>query len=103
MVAAQVVPRDAQYVLNMCTKYLARDNIDTRSYFGQYQPGDPRAAIAEAGRFPVIDSFWDGSPASSYPFETATFIWDGKRSPALSVDVTGTFTDLDSPVPLTEV
>lgn len=33
--------KDDVYVLNYCTKYLARDSADPRHNFGQYSPGDP--------------------------------------------------------------
>jgi Gluconate 2-dehydrogenase subunit 3 len=102
--AASVVSKDAQYVLNLCTKYLARDNSDERSNFGQYQPGDPRGAIAEAWRFPVVDTYWDGVSAdSSYPFDAVTFVFDGHRHPASSVSVVGSFTELFDPLPLAPV
>lgn len=97
------VQKDPQYLLNLCTKYLARDNADPRSDFGQYPPGDPRAAIAEAWRFPWVDSYWDGDPASSYAFDSVTFVWDGHRNPATSVAVVGTFAALYAPVPLEAV
>ncbi|HKU11348.1 MAG TPA: hypothetical protein VJQ61_08985 [Sinomonas sp.] len=103
-VNTQLVTKDPQYVLNLCTKYLARDNTDPRSNFGQYQADDPRAAISEAWRFPVVDTYWDGSSAeASYAFDSVTFVWDGHRNPASSVAVVGTFGDLYSPVPLTEI
>ena len=73
----QIVERDDQYVLNQCTKYLARDSADPRHDFGQYQPGDGRAAICEAWRFPFIDAHWDGvSAETSYPFNNVTFVYD---------------------------
>lgn len=101
---AEVVAKDPQYVLNLCTKYLARDNTDGRSDFGQYQSGDPRAAIAEAWRFPVIDSHWDGSSQeNSYAFDDVTFVWDAARNPAESVSLVGTFTELYAPIPLAPV
>ena len=53
---ALLAQKDSTYVLNHCTKYLARDNSDARHDYGQYETGDPRARISEAWRFPVIDS-----------------------------------------------
>lgn len=101
---ATVVDKDAQYVLNLCTKYLARDNTEERSNFGQYAAGDARGAIAEAWRFPIVDSYWDKKSAdSSYPFDAVTFVYDGHRHPATSVAVVGSFTELFNPVPLAQV
>ena len=57
---ATIVKRDDVYVLNYCTKSLARNNTDARHNYGQYSPDDRRAGIAEAWRFPVIDSYYDG-------------------------------------------
>lgn len=97
----QVVDKDPQYVLNLCTKYLARDSTDPRHNFDQYEPGDPRAAIAEAWRFPVVDSHWDGvSAATSYPYDDVTFVWDGLRNPATDVALVSSLGELYDPVPL---
>ncbi|UNO43190.1 gluconate 2-dehydrogenase subunit 3 family protein [Streptomyces sp. MST-110588] len=97
----EVIEKDDQYVLNHCTKYLARDSADPRHDFGQYPPGDARAAICEAWRFPVVDAHWDGvSAASSYPYNDVTFVHDGRRRTPSSVSVLGTFGPLHSPVPL---
>jgi hypothetical protein len=108
--ATQLVERDDQYILNQCTKYLARDNADHRHDFGQYDAGDGRGRIAEAWRFPIVDSHWDGGPAAqSYTYNAVTFIYaggppdgappGGGTSPG-AVSVVGTFGDLWSPVPL---
>jgi hypothetical protein len=103
--AIQLVERDDQYILNQCTKYLARDNADARHDFGQYDAGDARGRIAEAWRFPIVDSHWDGTSATdSYAYNAVTFIYapppgqDG--APPGAVAVVGTFGDLWSPVPL---
>jgi hypothetical protein len=99
--AATTVDRDDQYVLNHCTRFLARDGADRRHDFGQYDPGDPRAAICEAWRFPVVDSHYDGtSVESSYPYNDVTFVHDGRAAAARAVAIVGTFGDLWSPVPL---
>lgn len=99
-----IVEKDPQYVLNLCTKYLARDNTDHRNNFGQYASDDPRGTISEAWRFPFIDSHWDGaSQLTSYAFDDVTFIWDTQRNPATSVSVLGTFGELYAPVPLVPV
>jgi hypothetical protein len=100
----QVVDKDTQYVLNWCTKYLARDSTDPRHNFGQFAATDPRAAICEAWRFPVVDSHWDGQSAeTSYPYNDVTLVYDARATPAASVAVVGTFSELYSPVPLQPV
>jgi hypothetical protein len=100
-VDVQLVDKDDQYVLNYCTKYLARDNSDPRHNFGQYTAGDRRAAICEAWRFPIIDSYRDGSaPEAYYRYNDVTFVYDGRQGPPQQVAVVGTFGDLYAPVPL---
>jgi len=102
--AAVPVAKDDQYILNQCTRFLARDSTDPRHDFGQYAPGDPRAAICEAWRFPVVDSHFDGRSAeSSYAFNDVTFVYDGRATEPASVAVVGTFGDLYAPVPLRPV
>ena len=99
--AATTVQKDDQYVLNHCTRFLARDTTDARHDFGQYAAGDPRAAICEAWRFPVVDSHYDGvSVETSYQYNDVTFVYDARRSPAHDVAVVGTFAELWAPVPL---
>jgi hypothetical protein len=81
-----VVQRDDAYVLNYCTKSLARDNTDARHNYGQYSPGDARASIAEAWRFPVIDSYYNGrsNPNPLTEIEDALKAARGeRRSPSL--------------------
>ncbi|MFI9201185.1 hypothetical protein [Streptomyces sp. NPDC053048] len=100
----EIIERDDQYVLNHCTKYLARDGSEPRHDFGQYPPGDPGAAVCEAWRFPVVDTHWDGvSAETSYPFNDVTFVHDGRATAVGSVAVVGTFGPLHSPVPLRPV
>lgn len=104
--AAQTVQADDQYVLNQCTKYLARDSADPRHGFGQYGAGDGRAAICEAWRFPIIDSHWDGNSAeTSYGFNNVTFVYRGARAGlrgpnAVEVALVGTFAPLYETIPL---
>jgi hypothetical protein len=99
--AATVVASDDQYVLGHCARYLARDEHDPRHNFGQYQTGDPRAAISDAWRFPVVDTFWDGASAvDSYRYNRVTFVCDGRASHPGSVEVVGTFGDLYTPITL---
>ena len=67
-----VLQYDDQYVLNHCTKCLARRNSDRRHDFGQYAPDDARARICEAWRFPIIDSYVDGPGIDGYAFNRAS-------------------------------
>jgi Gluconate 2-dehydrogenase subunit 3 len=98
---AVVIEKDDLYVLNHCTRYLARDSDEPRHDFGQYEPGDPRARIAEAWRYPIIDSYYDSASADgSYPFNSVTFVYDGRLAPASDIAVTGSFTQLYEPVAL---
>ena len=99
-----VVEKDDQYVLNHCTRYLARAVDERRHDFGQYDEEDQRARISEAWRYPIIDSYYDGESAEfSYSFNNVTFVYDGHISPASEVAVTGSFTELYKPVFLREV
>lgn len=98
------VQRDDVYVLNHCTRYLARDSTDPRHDFGQYEPGDARAVVCEAWRFPIIDSHYDGvSVEDSYRYNDVTFVYAAREEPAEPVAVVGTFGDLYDPVPLEPV
>jgi hypothetical protein len=94
---AQTVAKDDRYVLNHCTRFLARSVIDPRHNFGQYAAGDQRATISEAWRFPIVDSSPD------YGFNDVTFIYDGRRAPATDVRVVGTFAPLYDQTPLEPV
>jgi hypothetical protein len=101
LLPAAVIAKDDQYVLNHCTRYLARDGDERRHDFGQYEPDDPRARIAEAWRYPIIDSYYDGaSMDASYGFNCVTFVYDGRVTPASEVAVTGSFTELYALEPL---
>jgi hypothetical protein len=103
-VPAVEIQKDDQYVLNHCTRFLARDGEEARHDFGQYEPGDPRARVCEAWRYPVVDSYFDGtSVVASYPFNAVTFVYDGRGAAAADVVVVGTFTELYDPVALRRV
>jgi hypothetical protein len=102
--SAVVVEKDDQYVLNHCTRFLARDGNERRHDFGQYDAEDPRARISEAWRYPIIDSYYDGTSVEvSYHFNSVTFVYDGHTNPAAEVAVTGSFTELYNLVALHEV
>jgi hypothetical protein len=84
-VTAVIVDRDAQYVLNHCTRFLARKS----------------GPISEPFHFPVIDSHWNGESAeTSYRFNDVTFVLDAAGNQFGDVAVVGTFADLYQPVPL---
>ncbi|MBO3752408.1 gluconate 2-dehydrogenase subunit 3 family protein [Streptosporangiaceae bacterium NEAU-GS5] len=89
----QLADRDDQYVLNHCTKYLARDPDD----LGHVE-------ICEAWRFPIVDSHWNRvSVETSYPFNDVTFVYASRGESPQLVSVVGTFAPLHAPVPLRPV
>lgn len=100
-----IIPNDDQYILNHCTKYLARKNTDGRHNFGQFLPEDARANICEAWRFPIIDSYAGTDALDSYAFNKVTFIYqvdvDNKNGPAPAV--IGDFNKLYEPIALSRV
>jgi Gluconate 2-dehydrogenase subunit 3 len=98
--------KDDQYVLNRCTKFLSRYNTDVRHSYGAPGEQSQRDRIAEAWRFPVIDTYGGGADAVNDPaqfddYNEVTFVYAGAdcRSPA-SVSVIGTFATLYEPIPL---
>jgi hypothetical protein len=98
------VEKDSTYVLNYCTRSLARDNVDGRHNYGHYGDGDPRARIAEAWRFPIVDSYYDGvSLENSQRFNIVTFVYANRDGQAGEISVIGTFADLCTPIPLRQV
>ena len=93
-----------RYVLNRCTKYLARFNTDRRHAYGT-DPA-PRDSVAEAWRFPVIDTYAGGisalaDSAAWNKYNEVTFIFSGDpaHTPS-SVGVIGTFDNLHTPIPM---
>jgi hypothetical protein len=96
--------KDDQYVLNYCTKYLNRYNTDRRHTYGPPGIQEPRDQIAEAWRFPIIDSYSGGDPSLTDPkafsdYNEVTFVYAGAdpQSPA-TVSVIGTFATLYDPI-----
>src|SRR4051812_41655370 len=92
---------DDLYVLIYCGKYLGRFNTDRRHSYGDAEV--PRDHIAEAWRFPIVDSYGGGAPsvttsAGFQEYNQVTFIYAGadKLSPS-SVAVIGTFATLYDP------
>jgi hypothetical protein len=97
-----LLEKDDQDILNLCAKFLARDNTDPRHNFGQYPLGDLRGRICESWRFPIVDSYSDGVDfETSYAFNEVTFVFMhlGTIAPQ-SVGVIGTFANLYEPIPL---
>lgn len=101
---AQIINKSSQYVLNHCTKYLARDNTDNRhSFLGMFDD-QYRARISEAWRFPIIDSH-DSSEADAYEWNDVTFVWFGEPGmpqPA-AVELLSTSNALYDPIPLNRI
>lgn len=102
--SAEIVLKDPLYILNHCTKYLARDNTDPRhSYWGTYD-GQPRARISEPWRFPLIDSH-DGDGDDAYEWNDVTFVYSpepGAPEPR-EVLLLATCSALWEPIPLEPV
>lgn len=98
--------RDDLYVLNQCTKYLARTNVDYRHNFGQYSnPADDRGRVSEAWRFPIVDSFYDpAAPDLGYSYNSVTFVYTQPDRPKnLEVSVTGSFSPRYQPLKLRQL
>jgi len=100
---------EPQYVLNFCTKYLARYNTDARHAFTDEAKGTLSGTIAEAWRFPIIDTYGGGAAAVANPadfdsYNQVTFVFrEPASSPAKSVGIIGTFQNLYEPEPLARV
>ena len=95
----QIVTKDDQYILNYCTKPLARADFD------QISPEDLSSHICESWRFPIIDSYSDGvNFEASYGYNAVTFIYapQGQSFPQ-NVAIIGTFANLYEPIPLRRV
>ncbi|HKX26558.1 MAG TPA: gluconate 2-dehydrogenase subunit 3 family protein [Blastocatellia bacterium] len=100
--SVEVAFRDEVYILNHCTKYLARTNRDQRHNHGQFAGDDPRGEICESWRFPIVDSHYDASDREkSYGLNEVTFVYrvEGGAAPQ-EVSVTGTFANLYEGLPL---
>jgi hypothetical protein len=104
-----MVALDDLYVLNYAGRYLARWSTDFRHTYsidGQQQPQDQ---LAEAWRFPLIDTYGGGAaavtdPASFAGFNQVTFVYAGTDvTTPQSVAVLGTFATLYRPIPLSRV
>ena len=96
-----IIPKDDQYVLNQCTKYLARAG-DPPSPGDEAAAAAYRARIAEAWRFPIVDVY-RGDPVEDDPYNEVTFVYKWKPDATVSVAVVGTFAHLYEPIPLEPV
>jgi len=102
----RIINTDHQYVLNHCTKYLARSNPDFRhNYNSQFSVGDARGQICEVWRFPIIDSYVDrDDQESTANFNRVTFVYFSLNSDLPKfVGVVGTFDKLYRSIPLNEI
>jgi hypothetical protein len=93
------IVKDDQYILNYCTKSLARIDFD------QSNPDDLSSRICESWRFPIIDSYSSGSDfATDYSSNTVTFVYVPQRQTVpQNVAVVGTFCNLYEPLPLRRI
>ncbi|HYO55756.1 gluconate 2-dehydrogenase subunit 3 family protein [Archangium sp.] len=102
---AHVLLEEDTYVLNHCTRHLARDNTDGRHAFYDTATGF-RANVCESWRFPVIDSYYDAAlgPDARYAFNEVTFVYFDPTAPApQSVSVVGTFAPLYERLPMRRI
>jgi hypothetical protein len=93
----QLLPPDDQYVLNHCTRHLARADFD------QIPTEELSTRISEAWRFPIIDSYRpDSTESGAAPgANRVTFIYAVRGLPEpQQVAVIGTFAPLYAPLPL---
>jgi hypothetical protein len=102
--AVTVLSKDTTYILNQCTKYLARDNRDERHNALGIYDGQTRARISEPWRFPVIDSH-SGEAPDRYDWNDVTFIYAAAADAPLpgTVELLSTCNTLYEPVPLRRV
>jgi hypothetical protein len=101
----ELVDRGDDYVLSNCAKFLARDWTLARHAERPEDEGTLRAYVAEAWRFPLVDSWADGEHfVAGYDRNAVTFVYPavGPVPEPAAVAVTGPFTG-DAPVPLRRV
>lgn len=98
------ISKDSVYVLNHCARSLARDNEDTRHNYGQFNPDDGHGAVAEAWRFPIVDSYRDPVDGSGHDLNLVTFVCLNRaRALVNNIGVIGSFFSLIEPTPLSQV
>jgi hypothetical protein len=102
--AVRLIAKDDQYVLNHCTKYLARENPEPRHVYGP-DAGIEVARIAEAWRFPIIDGHRDpDEQAASQAFNEVTFVYlAAPGALPTEVAVIGSFANLYEPLAMRQV
>jgi hypothetical protein len=102
----QIIDRGKDYILSNCAKFLAREFQNARHNDGQFPEGDYRSFIAEVWRFPIVDSWADGTHfVDDYSLNSVTFIYPIPPNAPVpqSVSVIGTFGTLFEPVPMQQV
>jgi hypothetical protein len=96
--------KDERYYFNLCTKCLARVDLDRRHDKGVAEIDDLRASVLEPWRFPFIDGYRDpDDPEVSRTFNQVSFVYlhTGPIEEApREVSVAGTFAPLYDPIPL---
>ena len=80
---ASVVAKEADYILNHCAKYLARDNVDERHSFFGLDAGQARSRISEPWRFPIVDAD-DTGVVDASDWNHVTFV---HRAPDSRLDI----------------
>ncbi len=93
---AQQVQKDSDYILNYCTKYLARRNVLNGRYG---DVNDNQTIISEAWRFPIISSSGsedqNTSDENTYSHNEVTFIYaDIVDNTNKKIQLIGTFNGL---------
>jgi len=98
------VSKDSQYLLNHCTRYLARENQDERHALLGLYVGEPRARISECWRFPIVDSH-DGDETDAYEWNDVTFVVvvPDKSATPERIELVSTCVTLYEPIPLARV
>jgi hypothetical protein len=100
---------DDEYVLNYATKYLARFKTDRLHSYDASGVDAPRDRIAEAWRFPLIDSYGGGATALTEAkafadYNAVTFVYAAAQPQShTSVGVIGTFATMHTPLSLRQV
>ncbi|MEO0854255.1 MAG: hypothetical protein AAFY15_12250, partial [Cyanobacteria bacterium J06648_11] len=68
--------KDDRYILNFCAKHLAREIDEPRHHYNHpYSEDEKRSRVLEPWRFPIVDSYSDGSNAiENYDWNEVTFV-----------------------------
>jgi hypothetical protein len=94
----QSVELDHQHVLNYAARHIARAPGRSRHALALFPDGDPRGAVCESWRFPIIDTMppVDGQETNCVTFVFVAAAPDDNRP----VEVLGTFAPLYRRIPL---